>query len=181
MATDRDEQQRDQQRQAQELEEIRRSFAEMGARMGSLFEPAEAGEPERAQQAALSASSATPATPAPGVFQARPRWWWAGLLALLFVAGTAFGWLLPRGGDGRSWVRWVYLACIAIMFVTLIALVVLDWEGLDTTARVAFTALTGLAAVMMLRIVLAARGGSSREPGWEGRYIGHVYFTYISI
>jgi hypothetical protein len=97
MATDRDEQQRDQQRQQQELEEIRRSFAEMGARMGSLFEPAEADEPEPVQQAALPAP---PATPAPGVFQARPRWWWAGLLALLFVAGTAFGWLLPRDGDG---------------------------------------------------------------------------------
>src|SRR4029450_5301111 len=100
MATDRDEQQHEQQRQAQELEEIRRSFAEMGARMGSLFEPAEADAPEPAQPAALSAPSATPATPGPGVFQARPRWWWAGLLALLFVAGTAFGWLLPRGGDG---------------------------------------------------------------------------------
>jgi hypothetical protein len=97
MATDRDEQQRDQQRQQQELEEIRRSFAEMGARMGSLFEPAEADEPEPAQQAALPAP---PATPAPGVFQARPRWWWAGLLALLFVAGTAFGLLLPWGGGG---------------------------------------------------------------------------------
>jgi hypothetical protein len=100
------------------------------------------------------------------------------------IAGLVTGipsFALPRGGDGRSWVRWVYLACIAIMFVTLIALVVLDWEGLDTTARVAFTALTGLAAVMMLRIVLAARVGSSREPGWEGRYIGHVYFTYISL
>ena len=95
MATDRDEQQRDQQRQAQELEEIRRSFAAMGARMGSLFEPAEAeaGEPERPQQAAL------PPTQAPGVFEARPRWWWAGALVLLFVAGTAFGWILPKGGD----------------------------------------------------------------------------------
>ena len=62
------------------------------------------------------------------------------------IAGLVTGlpsFALPRGGDGRSWVRWVYLACIAIMFVTLIALVVLDWEGLDTTARVAFTALTG--------------------------------------
>jgi hypothetical protein len=96
MATDRDEQQRDQQR---ELEEIRRSFAEMGARMGSLFEPAEADESEPAQQAALPAPSATPATPGPGVFQARPGWWWAGLVALLFVAGTAFGLLLPWGGD----------------------------------------------------------------------------------
>ena len=99
MATDRDEQQREQQRQAQELEEIRRSFAEMGARMGSLFEPseAEAGEPERPQQAALPPP---PSTQAPGVFEARPRWWWAGALVLLFVAGTAFGWILPKGGDG---------------------------------------------------------------------------------
>ena len=98
MATDRDEQQREQQRQAQELEEIRRSFAEMGARMGSLFEPseAEAGEPERPQQAALPPP---PSTQAPGVFEARPRWWWAGALVLLFVAGTAFGWILPKGGD----------------------------------------------------------------------------------
>ena len=100
MATDRDEQRRDQQRQQQELEEIRRGFAEMGARMGSLFEPAEADESEPAQKAALPAPPATPATPAPGVFQARPGWWWAVLLALLFVAGTAFGWLLSPGGDG---------------------------------------------------------------------------------
>jgi cobalamin synthase len=87
----------------------------------------------------------------------------------------------PRDADGRSWVRWTYLALIAVMFVTLIALVAVDWEGLDTTARIAFTALAGLAAVMMLRIVLALRVASSREPGWEGRYIGHVYFTYISL
>ena len=44
MATDRDEQQR----QQRELEEIRRSFAEMGARMGSLFEPTGLQEPEPA-------------------------------------------------------------------------------------------------------------------------------------
>jgi len=98
MATDRDEQQREQQRQAQELEEIRRSFAEMGARMGSLFEPAEAEAQERPQQTALPAPAA-PTTPAPGVFQARPRWWWAVALTLLFLAGTAFGWVVARGGD----------------------------------------------------------------------------------
>jgi hypothetical protein len=100
------------------------------------------------------------------------------------IAGLVAGFpsfALPRDRDGRSWVRWLYLACIAMMLVTLIALVVLDWEGLDAMARVVFTALTGLAAVMMLRIVLAARVVSSDEPGWEGRYIGHVYFTYISL
>ena len=94
MATDRDEQQR----QQQELEEIRRSFAEMGARMGSLFEPAEPGdEPEP------SPSSSRPALPAPpAAAPARPRWWWAGALVALFLAGTAFGWILPKGDDGGS-------------------------------------------------------------------------------
>lgn len=91
MATDRDEQQR----QQQELEEIRRSFAEMGARMGSLFEPMELDEePERP-------SRPRPAAPAPPVAApARPRWTWAGALALLFVAGTAFGWILPKDAGG---------------------------------------------------------------------------------
>jgi hypothetical protein len=91
MATDRDEQTR----QQRELEEIRRSFAEMGARMGSLFEPSE----QDANEQPLS-----PPTPAqPAAAPARPRWWW-GALALLFLAGTAFGWILPKGDgvDGSS-------------------------------------------------------------------------------
>jgi hypothetical protein len=91
MATDRDEQRR----QQQELEEIRRSFAEMGARMGSLFEPADPDEPGRPQLPAPP----TPAAPRPPGFQGRSRWWWAGALVLLFVAGTAFGWVLPKGGE----------------------------------------------------------------------------------
>ena len=94
MATDRDEQQR----QQRELEEIRRSFAEMGARMGSLFEPTDADdEPEASTRPALPAPPAPPAA-APG----RPRWIWAGALALLFLAGTAFGWILPKGDGADS-------------------------------------------------------------------------------
>jgi hypothetical protein len=91
MATDRDEQQR----QQRELEEIRRSFAEMGARMGSLFDPVDPDEQEVPQQ---SAQPAAPAGPLPVGLQGRPRWWWAAALALLFIAGTAFGWILPKGG-----------------------------------------------------------------------------------
>jgi hypothetical protein len=94
MATDRDEQAR----QQQELEEIRRSFAEMGARMGSLFDPAESDEPEPVHQ---PAPAPVPA-PVPATFQPRPRWWWAVTLGLLFVAGTLVGWILPRGGEGSD-------------------------------------------------------------------------------
>ena len=91
MATDRDEQQR----QQRELEEIRRSFAEMGARMGSLFEPTDVDD-----QLQPSPRPALPA--APVAAPARPRWIWAGALALLFLAGTAFGWILPKEDGGSD-------------------------------------------------------------------------------
>jgi hypothetical protein len=92
MATDRDEQLR----QQRELEEIRRSFAEMGARMGSMFEPTEDDEPERA------GPPTPPPAPAGLGLQGRPRWWWAAAVVVLFVAGTAFGYLLPKGGGGSD-------------------------------------------------------------------------------
>lgn len=91
MATDRDEQER----QQQELEEIRRSFAEMGARMGSLFEPS---EPEQAEQPLLLPPPAAPAAPAA---PARPRWRRVAALALLFVAGIGFGYVLPNRAAGE--------------------------------------------------------------------------------
>jgi hypothetical protein len=95
MATDRDEQLR----QQRELEEIRRSFAEMGARMGSLFDPADSDEQEAPRQ---PGQPAAPAGPLPLGLQGRPRWWWAAALALLFIAGTAFGWILPKGGEPEA-------------------------------------------------------------------------------
>ena len=85
MASDRDEEHS----QQHELEEIRRSFAEMGARMGSLFEPAEQDEPE-------SAPAPVP-SPAPAV-ERRPRWQLAGVAVLLLLLGTALGWTLGQGG-----------------------------------------------------------------------------------
>ena len=94
MATDRDEQHS----QQQELDEIRRSFAEMGARMGSLFEPAELDEPGRTRPAI----SPPPAATAPAALQGRPRWWWAAALILLFVTGTAFGYILAKGDGGSG-------------------------------------------------------------------------------
>jgi len=91
MATDRDEQQR----QQRELDEIRRSFAEMGARMGSLFEPTDADDELQ--------PSARPALPAPpAAVPTWPRWVLVGALALLFLAGTAFGWILPKGDSGSD-------------------------------------------------------------------------------
>jgi hypothetical protein len=78
----------DQQRQHRELEEIRRGFVEMGARMGSLFEPAELDEQEQP-----AAAAPAPPPPAP----VRSRRWLAAALVLVFVAGGAFGYILPKG------------------------------------------------------------------------------------
>ena len=87
MATDRDEQQR----QQQELEEIRRSFAEMGARRGSLFEPMDTESPERPGSPALP--------PPPAVERERPRWRLVAAAALLVLLGTFFGWAIAQAGD----------------------------------------------------------------------------------
>jgi hypothetical protein len=92
MATDRDEQQR----QQQELEEIRRSFAEMGARMGSLFEPAETDEHH---------GGAPPPVlpPAPPVERRRPSWQLVAGAVVLLLVGTVLGWVLsPDGSDTPS-------------------------------------------------------------------------------
>jgi hypothetical protein len=88
MATDRDEQQR----QQQELEEIRRSFAEMGARMGSLFEPAETDEHH---------GGAPPPVlpPAPPVERRRPSWQLLAAAVVLLLVGAAFGWALSPGSS----------------------------------------------------------------------------------
>jgi hypothetical protein len=87
----------------------------------------------------------------------------------------------PRPADNRGWWRRLYLLCIVILLGSLVALVAIDWNGLDTGSRVAFGALTALGAVMAYRIARAHRLASTQEANWQERYIGHVYFTYISL
>jgi cobalamin synthase len=87
----------------------------------------------------------------------------------------------PRPDDHRGWWRRVYLLSLVILLGSLLVMVAVDWSGLDIASRVAFSALTALGAVMGVRIALAHRLASSRGPNWQERYIGHVYFTYISL
>jgi hypothetical protein len=98
MANAGDEQQRERQRQQRELEEIRRNFAETGARTGSLFEPTEPEEPERSPRPLLPPAPPVAASSPLGIL-ARSRWW-AVALTLLFLVGGLFGWLLR--GEGGS-------------------------------------------------------------------------------
>lgn len=79
-------------RQRRELEEIRRKFTEVGARLGSAFEPA---SPDGDDQ-----PRALPPPAAPLDQPTRPRWQWLAAVALIFVLGTGLGYLLPRSGAG---------------------------------------------------------------------------------
>jgi hypothetical protein len=79
--------------QRRELEQVRRRFAEVGKRMGSAFEPppSEHHPSEQVQPVA-----------APPTRPARPRWQVAATLALVFLLGSGFGYLLPQAaGDDR--------------------------------------------------------------------------------
>jgi hypothetical protein len=78
-------------RQRRELEEIRRKFQEVGARLGSAFEPASPDD-DRKQPAALP--------PPPADQPARTRWQQVTAAVLVFLLGTGFGYVLTRSDAG---------------------------------------------------------------------------------
>jgi hypothetical protein len=85
-------------RQRRELEEIRRKFTEIGARLGSAFEPATPALQDRPR--ALPPLAPPPAPPLDQ--PARPRWLALAAVALVFALGTGLGYLLPRSGAGAQ-------------------------------------------------------------------------------
>ena len=90
MATER-------QRQQRELEEIRRSFLEVGTKVGSLFEPAKPngnGDEQRPTPAPV-------ALPPP---EGRPTWTLAVLALACLLLGVGLGFLVrgPAGGGGPT-------------------------------------------------------------------------------
>jgi hypothetical protein len=96
MATDRDAQRR-------ELEEIRRKFTEMGARVGSLFEPAPEEDPAPDAHPTAPALPAPPPPPAPmAVPVSTPgagglsRVVTAVAVAVALLVGVGLGYLLPH-------------------------------------------------------------------------------------
>jgi hypothetical protein len=100
------------------------------------------------------------------------------------IAGLVLGlgvFALPRPASERRLARVAYGAALAILVGSLVILVVTDWPDLETGARIAFTGLTALAGVMLYRYILANRVAESRDADWERRYVGHIYFTYISL
>ena len=88
----------------------------------------------------------------------------------------------PQPTQTRRWFRRLYWLCIVALLVSVVVLVAVDWSDFDAGARVAFVALAGgLGGAMLYRLARADREARTRTPGWEKRYIGHVYFTYVSL
>lgn len=99
----------------------------------------------------------------------------AGLLVGLSVLSP------PARVDARTWRRRAYAACIVVLLVSMVALIAVDWNDLVAGARVAFSGLAGLGAVMAYRLVRAHHEARTRGSDWQPRYIDHVYFTYVSL
>lgn len=91
----------------------------------------------------------------------------------------------PRPADRRHRWRQLYAVCIGVLLAGMVALVGYDWPELDTAARVAFTGLVGLGVVMAYRLWRAYQQARQdpppQQPQWRERYLGHVYFTYVSL
>jgi hypothetical protein len=68
-----------------------------------------------------------------------------------------------------------------VLAIFLVGLVALDWSSLGSTPRIVFVVLIGLAAVIVARLVLAFHLARRQPPGWQGTYMNHVYFSYISL
>jgi hypothetical protein len=86
-------------RQQRELEEIRRSFQEIGIRMGSVFEP-ESRNGATAEQPSLPAPAPAAQPPAKG----RPTWMLALVVAACLLIGGGLGYLLHRPtADTTDW------------------------------------------------------------------------------
>lgn len=98
------------------------------------------------------------------------------------IGGLLIGPAVFRPRPGRpDAVRLAYPILIALLLGSLLGMIALDWGDLEPAAKIAFLALTGLGVAMLIRILLAAKLAAAATPGWEHRYIDHVFFTYIAL
>ena len=110
------------------------------------------------------------------------------ILLTLHVAGGGlgllFGVLAIRPPDTRGagrFARLAYASGVVLLVAFLYATLAVDWAGLGPTQRVIFAILAALGAFILVRLFLAFRASQDRPANWEASYIGHIYFTYISL
>ena len=87
----------------------------------------------------------------------------------------------PATPQFRLGLRRLYTAALVDLAIFLAAIVAVDWSGLAATPRIVFSVLIGLAATILLRLLLAFRLAATQPAGWQIPYMNHIYFTYISL
>jgi hypothetical protein len=94
-----------------------------------------------------------------------------GLLAL--VAGC----LALRRPSYLDTYFWSLVACIAF----LVAVVAVDWNGLEAGSRALFVALSALGALMVWRGAQARRLATCSRQQWSARELDHLGFTLVAL
>src|SRR2546425_12020143 len=102
----------------------------------------------------------------------------AGVLGLLLGVSA----LRPPGtSKDRRLLRRTYSGALVALLLFLLAVIAVDWPKLPASSRAIFTGLPGLGFVIVARAHLALQAVRHPRPGWRGRYMDHMYFTYISL
>lgn len=106
----------------------------------------------------------------------------------LHVAGGVLGLLVgpfsfhpPQAGSFRLGLRRAYAGAIGMLALFLVGIVAVDWSTLGASQRIVFSALIGLAIVIVTRVFLAFRLARQQPDGWRVPYMNHIYFSYISL
>lgn len=98
------------------------------------------------------------------------------------AVGLVLGLLTFRLRAGRPGpIRLGYAVSLGVLSVSLVGMLVIDWSELAAGAQLGFAALAVLSVVMIYRIVRAFAAAQSAAPGWQERYVVHVFFTYIAL
>jgi hypothetical protein len=100
----------------------------------------------------------------------------AGLIAF------AIGCLILRPySNGNPVLFHLYFLALWAMVALLIAVVLVDWNAIQQTNRLVYTALALLALYTGFRSWQARQLLNAGNLGWQGHYIDHVGFTLISL
>jgi hypothetical protein len=100
----------------------------------------------------------------------------AGFIALILGCAVL---VPPRGRRSPRFLT--YLVSVVALVVFLVAVVVVDWPGLEGGQRVTFSLLCGLGVYTAWRAIRAHRLLEQRPAKWRTAYVDHVGFTVISL
>jgi hypothetical protein len=96
-----------------------------------------------------------------------------------FGLGCSLLAVLPVSGRSVRFVLY-YIAAFAAVAL-LLAVVLVDWNGLPQVKRIAFGLLSVLALYLALRTEQARSALARAGSGWRTRFAGHVGFVLISL